>query len=230
MSTIVGARTRNKVFAVLAAGLVVGVGATLTAASWTDQEWVFSGDGAGGPGIGSSTFGVQQTTAATQAAAVWSDHPTEDVANGLVFAPGALQLTPGASVFAPVALSTTPSTDVDGALTLQQAVSHAAAAPTDDATGPLWAALQLDVRSVTLAADAAFPVCDAANFATAYSTPVITGQVGLDGGVTPAAQAVGQARNDIVHYCFRVTLPAGAPTTLQGHTVAPAWQFAAESD
>ena len=53
---------RRKVMAVAAAGLVLGVGASVTLAAWTDTEWVFGGNGAGGPGVGTSTFEVQQST------------------------------------------------------------------------------------------------------------------------------------------------------------------------
>jgi hypothetical protein len=50
-------------------------------------------------------------------------------------------------------------------------------------------------------------------------------------GAVPAVgtQVLQGATGNVLHYCFVITLPAGSPDTLQGRTVAPAWQFNAVS-
>jgi hypothetical protein len=42
-------------------------------------------------------------------------------------------------------------------------------------------------------------------------------------------QVLQAATGNVLHYCFVVTLPANASNSLQGLTVAPAWQFSAVS-
>jgi len=51
---------RRRIFAVAAGGAALGVGVAATLAAWTDTEWVFGGDGTGGPGVGTSTFAIEQ--------------------------------------------------------------------------------------------------------------------------------------------------------------------------
>ncbi len=53
---------RRRIFAVAAGGAALGVGVAATLAAWTDTEWVFGGNGAGGPGVGTSTFAIEQNT------------------------------------------------------------------------------------------------------------------------------------------------------------------------
>ena len=50
----------QKVWAVGAVAAVVGVGGLATLAAWNDSEWIFAGNGDGGPGLGTSSFNVQQ--------------------------------------------------------------------------------------------------------------------------------------------------------------------------
>ena len=212
--------------AVAAAGLVLGVGASVTLAAWTDTEWVFGGNGAGGPGVGTSTFEVQQSTAAPFTAfGDEEDNPGGEV----VFAPDALDLTPGDTVYAMVALRTTAAS-VGGDVTLQPAV-EAAGIVANDPAGLLFDALEVGV----IADDAPF-TCDATAFAGAPGAPALIadGALGASGGT--AAQTLAGAAGSTQYYCFALTLPddidpADGTTSEDyiGLTAAPAWEFLAES-
>lgn len=210
-------RTR-KVFALLSAGLVVGVGASLTLASWTDTEWVFGGLD-GDANVGTSAFEVQQSTIAPFGAGTWVDRESNP-GGELVFTTGALALAPGESVYAPVALRTTADS-LGGSVTLNAAVA-AAGIIVNDTDGLLWAALQQ--RVVT---DTAPFTCDATAFGS--RTPFAVGALGTAAATTAQTQALAAASGSTQFYCVEVTLPSGSPDTLQGRTVAPAWAFVSVS-
>lgn len=225
---------KQKAFAVLAAGLVLGVGATVTLAVWNDSEWVVGGtagvDGdPGTPGVGTSTFEVQQNTSSPFAADEWID---EEVNPGgsLIFTAGALSLTPGDSVYAPVSLSTTDGSVAAPSVRLSGAVD-ATNIPTEDTGGLLADALQLRVVVATGARDAAPAACtDAAFGATAtYVVGSATTTAALDTAGTTIDSLAADAA-DQLNYCFEISLPDDAADTLQGRTVAPAWQFVSASE
>jgi len=225
------AATRRKVFAIAAGGAAIGLGVTATLAAWTDTEWVFGGDGAGGPGVGTSTFSVQQNTVPPFAAGTWTDE-TDNPGGEIVFAAAgidATSLTPGDSVYAAVALRTSADS-VTGEVELQPAVP-AAGVVTDDPAGLLFAAL--DVRAVT--DDIAF-TCDATAFTGAPGAPVLIADGPLDSTGGSATQTLDAAAGSTQYYCFEVTLPDPVPlapgTTIDdymGLSIAPAWEFQAES-
>ncbi|MCU1528653.1 MAG: putative exported protein [Frondihabitans sp.] len=225
--------TRGKIFAILSAGLVVGVGATMTFASWTDTEWAFGGNGAGGPGVGTSSFSVEQHAGsgavATVNALTGFANFTTNPGDPLTFSPGALSLSPGDVTYAPVALRTT-STSVQGTLQLEAAVPAAnLTTPVVDPGSLLFNALTVNVSYFTTTGTATnAPSCDAAGFAT-YTPIVLTG-AGLGAVPATGTQAVAAASGSTVHYCFQISLPAGAPATLEGRTAAPAWLFSAVSN
>ncbi|MFD5598993.1 SipW-dependent-type signal peptide-containing protein [Leucobacter sp. NPDC058333] len=79
----------TKARAILAGGLVLGVGAAITLAAWTDNEWV--------TGLfGSGNFGIEGSTDGT----AFTDHETEAGAAVLNFQVGADNLAPGDAVYA----------------------------------------------------------------------------------------------------------------------------------
>lgn len=220
-------RNRNRVLALAAGGVLVVGGLGYTLASWTDTEWVFGGNGSGGPGVGTSGFEVEQNVTAPFAAAGF----TSDESNpgqALGFTVDALALSPGTATYAPVALRTTAGS-VAGDVALRAAVPADGVTVTD-ADQALWDALRVRVATTTDTAAA----CDA----SAFSTPgdvIADGPLGTTGG--SAAQPLAAAAGSTQVYCFEVslpetpTLPAGTTVdALQGRTAAPAWQFAAESD
>jgi predicted ribosomally synthesized peptide with SipW-like signal peptide len=225
--------TRGKVFAILSAGLVLGVGATMTLASWSDTEWAFGGDGAGGPGVGTSSFSVEQhagvgTTANVNSLTGFANFTTNP-GDPMTFSPGALALTPGDTTYAPVALRTTTGS-VQGTLQLQAAVPAAnLTTPAVDPGSLLFNALTVHVSTfTTTGAGTNAPSCDAAGFAT-YTPITLTG-TGLGAVPATGTQAVAASSGTTVHYCFQISLPANAPATLEGRTAAPAWLFNAVSN
>ena len=80
----------TKARAILAGGLVLGVGAAITLAAWTDQEWATGSFGSGG------SFGIVGATDG----ATFTEHATEGTAANLNFAVDADNLAPGDEVFA----------------------------------------------------------------------------------------------------------------------------------
>lgn len=229
MGRFANASTRDKVLAITAAGIVLAVGTTVTVAAWNDQEWVFGGNATGdGPGIGTSTFEVQQDASNPYVApGTWADFEANP-GDALLFTPvEALSLTPGETIYAPVALSTTTNS-LGGTLVLQPAVA-ADGILVDDTDGLLWDALVVNVRAIETAPDAAPPPCSAAGFAS-YTSAILTNTdatPGLDAGTPAEGPTLDPARGNVVHYCFEITLPTtvAGEGDLMGRTVAPAWQF-----
>lgn len=219
-------RRTRKIAAIAAGILVVGVAATYTLASWNDSEWVWGGAG-GAPNVGTSSFNIQQDTTTPFANGGWTDEATNP-GGELTFTTGSLSLTPGDTTYAPVALRAAP-TSVAGTVTLQAAVP-AAGITAVDAGDLLWNAVEVKVYTQNASATPFSPVgtCNAAGVATADWTPV-TGVADLSTPAT-ATQVLAAAAADAQHYCFAVSLPAGAPNTLQGRTIAPAWEFKAVSN
>jgi predicted ribosomally synthesized peptide with SipW-like signal peptide len=222
-----GQYRRSRITAILAGGLVIGVGGVFTLASWTDSEWVHAGNGTGGPGIGTSTFEVQQD-ASNPGPGTFADFEANP-GDALSFGLGALALSPGQTVYAPVALRTT-SASIGGTLALQAAVAATGVTATSPAVldGPgtgLWSALTLQV-----VVDDEPYTCDAS--AMTGLTTVIAAGSSLS-AAAGATQTLDAAQGNTQYYCFAVTLPsAGVPGEfdgLQGHVVAPAWEFRATS-
>jgi predicted ribosomally synthesized peptide with SipW-like signal peptide len=209
--------------AIASAGLVVGVGAAMTLATWTDTEWDYAGAGNGLPGLGTSTFVVQQDATNPYTGAAFGNFHTNP-GNALDFETGALVLSPGDSVTAPVAYETT-SDSVAGTLQLQAAVK-ASTIPSNDTGDALWNALVLQVGWMSVAPGGTVPACTAS--LTGFAPIAMTG-TGLSAVPAATTQTLQAATGNVLHYCFVVTLPAGSPDSLQGRTVAPAWQFSAVS-
>lgn len=211
---------RRKIFALGAAGAVLGIGVTATLAAWTDTEWVFGGDGAGGPGIGTSTFEVLQNTVAPfDDPADWVNED-ENPGGEIVFGLDALDLSPGDSVYAQFALQTS-DTSIAGDVTLQPAVLADIAQDADAET--LLDALAVRVSTTTDVLED----CDVDAFAPG-ATVIADGPLSTTGG--SAAQDLAAAAGSTQYYCFEVTLPEDADgEELMGLEVAPAWQFIGES-
>ncbi len=135
----------QKIAAVAAAGVVLLGGATITSlAAWTDNEYVVGGFD-DQPGIGTSTFEVEQNTIEP---AAWAQHEEVEGPYGVVdFGLGALFSSPGASVAGWVQLRTTVDTDVDGTATLEGAFDD------DNSSPELFAALTYGAAIVATPAD-----------------------------------------------------------------------------
>jgi predicted ribosomally synthesized peptide with SipW-like signal peptide len=235
VSRFTGTR-RNKVMAILAGGLVLGLGTTATLASWTDTEWVFGGstDGDGNivPGVGTSSFEVEQNV--TTSPYLPNSFLNEEANPGqsLTFTLGALSLAPGDVVYAPVALRTADES-LGGELQLKHAVEAAGPRVANtDTSSLLWGAL--DLRVAVSGSPAA---CDANAFTLA--TTIAIGDMGTAQASPNEVQELARSSGSTQYYCFEITLPDADllalndgitdTSTLQGRSVAPAWEFDAVS-
>ncbi|MDZ4234702.1 MAG: SipW-dependent-type signal peptide-containing protein [Dietzia sp.] len=87
---------RKKARAIMASGLVLGVGAAVTLAAWSDTAW-----GVSEFGTGDSAFNVQAYFNSTQG---WDEFLTQDKAGTMQFGPASKALVPGVPVFQLVGL------------------------------------------------------------------------------------------------------------------------------
>lgn len=220
--------TKRKIAAIAAGALVVGIGATYTLASWTDSEWVWGGTAGNDPGVGTSTFEVQQDTSSTFSNAAWADRETNP-GGALTFSTGQLSLSPGDTVYAPVALRTTGAS-VAGTVTLKAAVAAAGITP-NDTGGALWNAIDVEVHTQKTSSSPFTRAgnCDASTAADTTNWTKVTGVSDLTTAAS-LTQSLDAASGSVQHYCFALTLPAGSPDSLQGRTIAPAWEFASSSN
>lgn len=205
---------RRKRKALLAGGTVLGLGAAVTLAAWTDDVWV-SGSFAAG------TFNVEGAVDA--AGSDWQEYATPSGPGS----PGELQftvnptaMTPGDSVYAPLNLRIGPEpSEYDAAITL--AASPSGPAVADAANTALFNTLQLSLYDVppsncNVAGTGGTPLPGFNNgpLSTTSTGTLLT----LDGDMT--SQGV----------CFKVTLSPDAPTVVQGgQTGDLTWNFHAES-
>ena len=220
---------RTKTMAFLSGGLVLGLGVTATLAAWTDSEWVFGGGNGSGPGLGTSTFEVEQNVVAPFAGTGFTQSETNP-GQDLTFSPGALALIPGNTVYAPVALRTVAGS-VAGTLLLQDSEPAAGTANAAvDANNLLLNALTLRVATSATSA-----TCDATTFATAANV-IATGPLATAEPTAAQVQSLAANSTSVQYYCFEITLPA-VPTlptgttvdALQGRAVTPAWEFVGTS-
>ncbi|GAA1315479.1 hypothetical protein GCM10020360_17940 [Nonlabens tegetincola] len=109
----------TKARAILAGGLVLGVGAAITLAAWTDTEWargIFS----------SGNFGIEGSTDGS----TFDDHPTSAAPATLSFEVGANKLSPESAVYAGFAVRLEANSDYAGMVTVEQDMTAALAGTT----------------------------------------------------------------------------------------------------
>ena len=216
---------RNILFALLSGGVLVAAGTSVTLASWSDEEWVFAGNGVGGPGVATETFEIQQNVSSPYVGTTsnWVDRESNP-GSSLTFGTGALKLSPGSTIYAPVGIRSTADS-IAGKLVLAPAVASTGVTTTDD--GTLWNAI-----GVRVAASESSTTCDATSFAAPGSV-VASGGLSSVAIASSAALDVSAASGNIWHFCFELTLPTSAVTgdgrALQGKTIAPAWKFSSTS-
>lgn len=194
--------TRSRKFkAILAGGIVLGVGAAVTLAAWTDDEWAEGIFGAG-------EFNVEGSTNGTD----FDDHESSAGAAELSFSlDGGDNLSPGDTVVAPFALR------LDGPTTYDATVALTSAAGGGDNT----TALSYEIVQVASAGECT---------ATATGTSVAPAGTALDSttGATEFDLTAGTdtATGDPVALCFKVTAD---DTLTQGQDTTAQWQFTATS-
>jgi predicted ribosomally synthesized peptide with SipW-like signal peptide len=222
-----GAFTRVR--AVLAGALVLGVGATMTLATWTDSENATSSL------FTASAFDLQSSasTATTQPLPTleWASHPT---APGITITFTGAQMSPSVSKYSTLNFRTTPLSTVAGTLTLYSN-SRVQGTGTNPIAGNFAdLSAQLEYRIIRAATNTA--VCNAG----AFSDPGAAYIAGTQAGAyvpaatvpTPALnpQTVAAAGATPLRYCFDVRLTAATPTTYQAATGGLTWEFRATSD
>jgi predicted ribosomally synthesized peptide with SipW-like signal peptide len=197
---------RRKVRAILAGGLVLGIGAAVTLASWSDSEFAKGTFGAGHFNMQGSANGVD-----------FSDHVSAGTAASLGFSVGFDNLSPNDTVAAPYVLRLDPAT------TNNAVVSVATATGTDDAAGALtYRIVQVDSFAActpTAVGEKILVPADTAlneNLAEVIDTNTISLDKSVD-GILAGAQAF---------LCVQVTAgPTLAPKTAAVGT----WKFLSES-
>jgi predicted ribosomally synthesized peptide with SipW-like signal peptide len=197
-------RTFTRVRAVLAGALVLGVGASVTLAAWTDSEY------AAGT-FTASTFRLESSVAD----GTWKDSTSSQDALSLAF--NATSMSPGTSQYAWVNIRTTASSTVGGTVTLASSTS----------SGTLLPVLEYKAVRTT----AANTICDAAAFSG--SPAFISGSSSeyLPAASVPAppvASAVTPSNRE-VRYCFEVRIQPGAPNSYQGGAGTITWVFTGTS-
>lgn len=213
-------RPKGRLRAVLAGAGVLGIGAAVTLAAWTDTEWIFGGTDSDGTAIGTTVFEVEQNVydgADFQNRESW---PEDATAGRLNFTVAAAALSPGAVVYAPMQLRAAPGS-VGGTVVLNAAQQG----PATDAG--LFGALVYQARTgVPQASCNAAGIGGGTALAPASSTLATGGSATFEVTGAPSATAAGTP----VDVCFQITMPASATSTaLQGKTVTPVWSFTATS-
>ncbi len=198
---------------------MLGVGAAVTIAAWTDTEWVFGGTDTGAP-IGSTSFEVQQNVYdGGDGAAQFVDRETQSGAGGLNFTVTAGSLPPGVTVYAPMQLRTTAGS-IAGAVVLNAGVDGS------EVPTALFAALTYHVKT-----GVAQTACNSVGMAGTAGDLVPVGSPLATAGTVPFAVPAGVAGapGASVDLCFALTLPMDVPDGLQGLLATPVWSFTSTS-
>lgn len=188
----------RRIRAVLAAGLVLGVGAAATLAAWNDSEYGSATFTAGKFDIVGATDGLN-----------FSSHAVAPGA-ALTFSVPVNAMAPGNTTYALFSVKTA-SPSVAGTVRLL------AGAPTG--TG-LATHLTYGVRTISGTS------CTPATYAAASTAVVVPDGSALTVGATPATTQVVEANGAAqVNYCFAVTLPLAVSNAAQGLTAIQTWQI-----
>lgn len=203
---------KRKVRALLAGGLVLGIGAAVTLAAWTDNVW-----GTSEFSTGDTAWNLQGNFTADGAAAGWDEYATQPAAGTMLFPFPALQLTPGDTVFAPVGLRVEEANQYGAAVQLLGARTDAGAVPT---TG-LTPRLTYSVSTISTAS--------ACTTGATVSGDIVPAGTALTAGTAPGAIPLPDT-GAAVQLCFAVTLPSTEGLDAAGLTTGDLyWQFAGTS-
>jgi predicted ribosomally synthesized peptide with SipW-like signal peptide len=194
------ARTR----ALLAGAVVLGVGASITLASWTDKEY-------GSGSFSASTF----TTESSTVAGVWASNTS---APGAALAFNASGMSPSVSYYAWINVRTTAASNVGGTIRLSSSTTSGGLVPV------------LEYRAVRTSATAT--TCDATAFTG--SPTYIAGGAASYLAVTavpgsPVNSAITSPSGEL-RFCFETRVQSGAANSYQGTTATVTWLLSATSN
>ncbi|MCK2037657.1 SipW-dependent-type signal peptide-containing protein [Microbacterium sp. SSW1-49] len=185
----------RRIRAVLAGGLVLGIGAGATLAAWNDSEY------------GSATFTAGRFDIVGAAdGSTFASHATAGAPASLTFAATPSSMVPGATTYALFSVKTA-SPSVAGNLQWN--------AVTPSATG-LAVYLRYGVRTIPAAT-----ACTSTSYAAGTSVVPDLSVLATNGTATQAISANG---GSTVNYCIAVTLQAAADNTVQGASTTLTWQ------
>ncbi|WP_193627409.1 SipW-dependent-type signal peptide-containing protein [Brevibacterium sp. CFH 10365] len=198
---------RRRIKAILAGGLVFGIGAVGTVAAWTDTE---TADGS----FTAGTFTIELSTNGTD----WENAREMTFASSPMF--------PGSTVFAPVFVKTSPDTSIGGELTVT-------GNGVDGTPNPMEGALHYRAVGQSISADDLDDYrCDENSFkgSPEFVFGGATSTVELSAPATAeSTQNLESVGGSIEAYCFEVSLPSDAPTEAQDQPAEHTWTFDAES-
>jgi predicted ribosomally synthesized peptide with SipW-like signal peptide len=189
----------HRLRAVLAGGLVLGIGSAVTLAAWNDSEH-------GTATFTAGTFGIVGAADGT----TFAEHPAASSPALLTFQVTPTALAPGTTTYALFSVRTrNPS--IAGTVALTAGAGNGAG---------LGQHLTYGVRTI------AGTACDAGSFAS--GTVLVPSGSPLTAGAA-TAQPLRRDGQDQINYCFAVSLPATATDAAQGQTLTARWEFPATS-
>lgn len=197
-----GRRRFLRVRAILAGGLVLGVGCALTLAAWNDSEFA----------TGTFTASSFRLESSVNSGGTWVAHPTSGSAATLAF--NAAGMSPNSVNYAPIWIRTTAGS-LSGTLALQGAGNDNAA---------LAAALAYRVVRYSSG------TCDSSQFTASASYLVGTSASKVPLSTAGAATAVAANSLSPTQMCFEVTMLASADNSLQGANMTATWEIKGTSD
>lgn len=193
---------RRKVQAVLAGGVVLGIGTAVTLAAWNDSEFAFGT-------FGSASFNLEGSTDGT----TYADNDSEGAAAELEFS--AENVIPGETLYAPFWVRLDEATTVDGTIEAEDGIEIVASEGAN-----------VDFLSYSVYADPAS--CDAEGVAD--GTPVASGadlSAGVGSEQTLNLTAGDGAAGTPIQLCFVVQ--ANETELQQGEPASATWQVLATS-
>lgn len=195
---------RRKIQAVMAGGVVLGIGAVVTLAAWNDSEFAIGEFGAGSFNLESSTDG-----------STFDDHASEGGAAQLDFQ--ADNIIPGETVYAPFSVRLDAATTVDGAIEEADGIEIVTAEGTN-----------IEYLSYTVYAEP--DSCDESGATSgtevATGADLSEGVVGSTSTIELSAGTNGEP-GEAVHLCFVVN--ADTEDLEQGGTTEATWEVLATS-
>jgi predicted ribosomally synthesized peptide with SipW-like signal peptide len=197
--------------ALLAGGLVLGLGATMTLAAWTDSEY-------GSGTFTASRFDIQSRT---PSAPTFTDHPT--AASAVAIFSGVTGMSPSTSHYSYLDITTTADTTVGGTVVPSGAPAL---------SGTLTTVLEYRAFATTTGT-----TCGAAAFGAAAANTYMAGSASTWVPVSTvptaptAAGVTALAANggNVVRYCFDVRIAPSAALSFGSTTGTVTWLFTGTS-
>lgn len=211
-----GAFTRVR--AVLAGALVLGVGAAMTLASWTDSENATSSTA-----FTASTFNIESSLSTANpppSATGWSSNTS--LPGALLVFSATSAMSPEVSSYSTLNIRTTSATNVAGVIALS---SSTITEPGTINLGPQLEYRIVAVSTSTTCGSGVF-TAGAAYSAGGFTTYQSAGSI----PVSPPTVALNLPAGSAFRYCFDVRIKTGTPNSFQGGSAKLTWTFTATSN